>query len=263
MPGGTRTRPSGTRRRARQPVGRPVRRRPGRRAGRAVASRPTSTGGWRRTTSPAPGPTPGCCTRAGLLDDADAGRDARRPRRGCDADVAAGAFRPADGDEDVHTALERGLIERVGADLGGRLRAGRSRNDQVATLFRMYLRDHARVVAGLVARRRRRAGRRRPSRHLGVGDAGPHPPAARPAGAARPPPAGPRLAAAARRRAAARLGRPRGASRPTARARWPGSSLGLDPEAVAADLGFAGSVENSIDGTAAATSSPSSRSSPR
>src|SRR6185312_13857201 len=65
-------------------------------------------------------------------------------------DVASGAFGPAESDEDVHTALERGLIERVGPEVGGRLRAGRSRNDQVATLFRMYLRDHARSVAGLV-----------------------------------------------------------------------------------------------------------------
>ena len=67
-----------------------------------------------------------------------------------EADVLSGAFTPAQDDEDVHTALERGLIERVGTDLGGRLRAGRSRNDQVATLFRMYLREHARVVGGLV-----------------------------------------------------------------------------------------------------------------
>lgn len=66
------------------------------------------------------------------------------------ADVESGAFRPAPDDEDVHTALERGLIERAGAEVGGRLRAGRSRNDQVATLVRMYLREHARTVAGLV-----------------------------------------------------------------------------------------------------------------
>lgn len=62
-----------------------------------------------------------------------------------DGDVVSGEFGPGD-DEDVHTALERGLIDRVGPDLGGRLRAGRSRNDQVATLFRMYLREHVRVV---------------------------------------------------------------------------------------------------------------------
>src|SRR5450755_1787731 len=62
-------------------------------------------------------------------------------------DVARGLFVATAADEDVHTALERGLIERVGADLGGRLRAGRSRNDQVATLYRMYLRDRARDIA--------------------------------------------------------------------------------------------------------------------
>ena len=52
--------------------------------------------------------------------------------------------------EDVHIALERGLMERAGSEIGGRLRAGRSRNDQIATLIRMYLRDRARHTAGLV-----------------------------------------------------------------------------------------------------------------
>jgi argininosuccinate lyase len=46
--------------------------------------------------------------------------------------------------------LERGLLERVGV-LGGKLRAGRSRNDQVATDVRLYLRDHARQIAARVA----------------------------------------------------------------------------------------------------------------
>src|SRR5580692_3521679 len=45
---------------------------------------------------------------------------------GLDADVVSGAFAADPDDEDVHTALERGLLERVGAELGGRLRAGRS-----------------------------------------------------------------------------------------------------------------------------------------
>ncbi|GLZ06928.1 argininosuccinate lyase [Actinomadura sp. NBRC 104412] len=62
----------------------------------------------------------------------------------------SGAFRPTAADEDVHTALERGLLERLGA-LGGKLRAGRSRNDQVATDLRLYLRDHVRqIVSRLV-----------------------------------------------------------------------------------------------------------------
>ena len=63
-----------------------------------------------------------------------------------EAACASGEFRPTVDDEDVHTALERGLLERLGA-LGGKLRAGRSRNDQVATDLRLYLRDHARGVA--------------------------------------------------------------------------------------------------------------------
>ncbi|MGH3177467.1 MAG: argininosuccinate lyase, partial [Streptosporangiaceae bacterium] len=61
-----------------------------------------------------------------------------------------GEFRPAVADEDVHTALERGLLERLGS-LGGKLRAGRSRNDQVATDLRLYLRDHARLVVSRLA----------------------------------------------------------------------------------------------------------------
>jgi argininosuccinate lyase len=67
-----------------------------------------------------------------------------------DAAVRSGEFRGTPADEDVHTALERGLIERLGV-LGGKLRAGRSRNDQVATDLRLYLRDHARQVAAAIA----------------------------------------------------------------------------------------------------------------
>ncbi|MDQ6657037.1 MAG: argininosuccinate lyase [Actinomycetota bacterium] len=64
------------------------------------------------------------------------------------AQVESGSFSPNSDDEDVHTALERGLIGLVGMDLGGKLRAGRSRNDQIATLYRLYLRDAARRIAG-------------------------------------------------------------------------------------------------------------------
>src|SRR6201994_3705964 len=60
-----------------------------------------------------------------------------------DRAVEDGSFRPTIADEDVHTALERGLLERLGS-LGGKLRAGRSRNHQGATHLRLYLRDAAR-----------------------------------------------------------------------------------------------------------------------
>lgn len=184
---------------------------------------------------------------AGLLDDAGlAGMLDALDRLA--ADVASGAFGPRPDDEDVHTALERGLIERAGADLGGRLRAGRSRNDQIATLVRMYLREQARVVAALV---------------LDVVDA--LTAQAEAAGDAPMPGrthlqhAQPVLLAHHLLAHAWPLLRDverfvdwdrRAAVSPYGSGALAGSSLGLDPEAVAADLGFAGSVENSIDGTA-------------
>ena len=61
--------------------------------------------------------------------------------------VDSGEFAPIEDDEDEATALERGLIDIAGDELGGKLRAGRSRNDQIATLIRMWLRRHARIVA--------------------------------------------------------------------------------------------------------------------
>ena len=49
----------------------------------------------------------------------------------------SGAFQFQPGDEDIHTAVERRLIELIG-DVGGKLHTGRSRNDQVATDFRLW-----------------------------------------------------------------------------------------------------------------------------
>ena len=165
-----------------------------------------------------------------------------------EADVLSGAFTPAEDDEDVHTALERGLIERVGPDLGGRLRAGRSRNDQVATLFRMYLREHARVVGGLVLDVVD-ALVSQADRHLGVAMPGrTHLQHAQPVLLSHH-----LLAHAwALLRDVDRLRDwdVRANASPYGSGALAGSSLGLDPEAVAQDLGFAHAVENSIDGTA-------------
>jgi argininosuccinate lyase len=165
-----------------------------------------------------------------------------------EADAASGAFTPTVADEDVHTALERGLIERAGPELGGKLRAGRSRNDQVATLFKMWLRDAARRVAGGV---------------LDVvdalaGQAQAHPNAVMPGRthlqAAQPVLLGHHLLAHAQSllRDIDRLQDwdKRTALSPYGSGALAGSSLGLDPAAVAAELGFDGPVENSIDGTA-------------
>lgn len=163
-------------------------------------------------------------------------------------DVADGSFGPLVTDEDVHAALERGLIDRVGPDLGGRLRAGRSRNDQVAALFRMWLRDAVRRVAtgvldvvGALAEQ-----------------AAAHPSAIMP-GKTHLQSAQPILLAhhllahatpAARPGPHRRLRQTRGGV-PVRLGRLAGSSLGLDPDAIAADLGFSAAADNSVDATAA------------
>ncbi|WP_367126092.1 argininosuccinate lyase [Streptomyces phytohabitans] len=167
-----------------------------------------------------------------------------------EADVADGTFTGTVADEDVHTALERGLLERLGLELGGKLRAGRSRNDQVATLFRMYLRDHARILGGLLA----------DLQEALAGLARAHGDVAMP-GRTHLQHAQPVLFAhhvlahaQALSRDAERLRQwdERTAVSPYGSGALAGSSLGLDPEAVARELGFGrGSAANSIDGTAA------------
>jgi len=165
------------------------------------------------------------------------------------ADVDSGEFVPQAGDEDVHTALERGLLQRAGAELGGKLRAGRSRNDQVATQFRMWLRDAARTVAAGV---------------LDVVDAllaqaRGHPSAVLP-GRTHLQHAQPVLLAHHLLAHGQALSRDvdrlrdwdvRAAESPYGSGALAGTSLGLDPSLVASELGFERAVENSIDGTAA------------
>ncbi len=185
---------------------------------------------------------------AGLLDDAElAGMLeglAELGRR-----VAAGEFVAADSDEDVHGALERGLVEILGPELGGKLRAGRSRNDQVATQFRLFLRDHARVVGGLVLDLvDALAGQA--ETHLGAIMPGrTHLQSAQPVLLSHHllAHAWPLVRDVQRIRdwdARVAVDSPYGSGA------LAGSSLGLDPMAVAADLGFDSSSANSIDGTA-------------
>jgi len=164
------------------------------------------------------------------------------------ADVTSGVFVALEGDEDVHTALERGLIERIGPDVGGRLRAGRSRNDQVATQFRLYLRDEARVLSAEVAE------------VIGAltDQAAAHAEVAMP-GRTHLQHAQPVLLAHHLQAHGWALLRDlqrfrdwdeRTAYSPYGSGALAGSSLGLDPEAIAADLGMKGATENSIDATA-------------
>ena len=65
------------------------------------------------------------------------------------SEVAKGSFVAEATDEDVHSALERGLTAKLGP-VGGALRAGRSRNDQVTTDLRLFAIDHMLEVAALI-----------------------------------------------------------------------------------------------------------------
>lgn len=184
--------------------------------------------------------------KAGLLSDADldtmlAGLDQ------LGADVADGIFAPEPTDEDVHGAMERGLIDRVGPEVGGRLRAGRSRNDQVATLFRMWLRDAVRDVAADTA----------DLVDALAAQAAVYPDAIMP-GKTHSQAAQPILLAHDLLAHAQPLLRDidrirdldkRLAVSPYGSGALAGSSLDLDPEAIAAELGFDSSADNSLDGT--------------
>jgi argininosuccinate lyase len=180
---------------------------------------------------------------AGLLD----GEELKRMLAALDdLDRACrrGEFRPTATDEDVHTALERGLLERVGA-LGGKLRAGRSRNDQISTDLRLYLRDHARQIVSRLAELETAL----------LGQAERHPDTPAP-GMTHLQHAQPVLfshqllahvQAFARDVARLRDWDKRAAVCPLGSGALAGSSLPLDPEAVAAELGFDAPAANSMD----------------
>jgi argininosuccinate lyase len=180
---------------------------------------------------------------AGLLDDAELEAMLGGLNGLYDA-VADGSFQPIPGDEDVHTALERGLIEILGP-LGGKLRAGRSRNDQVATDLRLYLRDHARRVAATVVGLQE-ALLEQATAHVDTAAPGfthlQH---------AQPVSFGHELA-----KHVHALGRDidrlrdwdrRTAFSPLGAGALAGSSLPLDPQSTAAELGFDAAIPNSID----------------
>lgn len=162
--------------------------------------------------------------------------------------VVAGEFVAAQSDEDVHSALERGLVEIAGKELGGKLRAGRSRNDQIATLVRMYLLDHGRTIVHEVTQ----------LIDAIAAQASAHPDAIMP-GRTHLQHAQPVLLAHQLLAHAWPLVRDlerladwskRASLSPYGSGALAGGSLGLDPQLVARELGLSGPTENSIDATA-------------
>lgn len=64
-------------------------------------------------------------------------------------EIEGGTFPFLQAQEDVHMAIEKALIERIG-DTGGKLHTGRSRNDQVSLDTRLYLRDEIESIVTLI-----------------------------------------------------------------------------------------------------------------
>jgi len=163
--------------------------------------------------------------------------------------VVTGSATPAPMDEDVHSALERLLIEAVGPETGGRLRAGRSRNDQIATTIRLYLRAaNAELTEQVVGLIEALAGQAEANMEL-VMPGRTHMQPAQPVLLTHHllAHAWPLVRDVQRLRD---LGSRLGVS-PYGSAALAGNGLGIDPELVASLLGFASSSPNSIDATSA------------
>ena len=159
-------------------------------------------------------------------------------------DVVAGRFQPGPDDEDVHTAIERGLLERLGP-LGGKLRAGRSRNDQGATDFRLYLRDQARAIAAEILALQAALLDQAEAHVDTISPGFTHLQHAQPVSFGHE--IAKHVHALARDIDRLRDWDERAALSPLGAGALAGSSLGLDPEAVAIELGFRGALANSID----------------
>src|SRR5262245_1858074 len=160
------------------------------------------------------------------------------------AELGEGKFAFEPSDEDVHTAVERRVTEIAG-DAGAKLHTGRSRNDQVATDLRLYCKRELLVVADRVIALERVL----LDRSIAAGDA--YLPGYTHLQRAPPVLLAHHLLAHgwALARDVDRLlhTRHRLDVSPLGAGALAGSSLPLDPDAVAHDLGFAGRFENSLD----------------
>jgi argininosuccinate lyase len=163
--------------------------------------------------------------------------------------LESGELVATDDDEDVHGALEAALVEVVGPELGGKLRAGRSRNDQIATLIRLFLLDHADVISREIVR----------LIDAIAGQASAHPDAVMPGRThlqhAQPILLAHHLLAHAwplvRDLERLRDWRVRAQASPYGAGALAGGALGLDPTIVARELNLGDPLPNSIDATSA------------
>ncbi|QGG95210.1 argininosuccinate lyase [Actinomarinicola tropica] len=181
--------------------------------------------------------------RVGLLEDAEVQEILAALDR-VDAELTDGTFEFLPSDEDIHTAVERRVTEIAGP-VGGKLHTGRSRNDQVATDLRLFTKRHV----ALVAHRLVEVQQVLLTRAEEAGDA--YLPGYTHLQRAQPVLLAHHLLAHgwALSRDLDRLldARRRLDVSPLGAGALAGSSLPLDPESVADDLGFAGVFDNSLD----------------
>jgi argininosuccinate lyase len=91
-------------------------------------------------------------TKGGILTTAEF-QKIESGLRAVEEEWVSGTFKIIPGvDEDIHTANERRLGEIIGKDVAGKLHTGRSRNEQIATDMRMWLRDELRSIEGYLVR---------------------------------------------------------------------------------------------------------------
>ncbi|MGZ5212944.1 MAG: argininosuccinate lyase [Actinomycetota bacterium] len=158
--------------------------------------------------------------------------------------IAEGGFTFDHADEDVHSAIERGVSDRLG-DVGARLHAGRSRNDLVVTDLRLWLLASGRRIQGLTVMLVRTLVARAREHVETVMPGTTH------ARAAQPVTLGHHLLAHAWAllRDLERFDQwaVRASTSPLGAGALATSTLGLDPDAVAIRLGFRRPFENSID----------------
>lgn len=184
--------------------------------------------------------------RIGVLsEDERAAIDAALQR--CGELFAVGAFPLEDTDEDLHGAIERWLVAELG-ELGGKLRAGRSRNDQIVSDLKLWSMEAADRLVGAIADLQEALIEQAESHIDWLAPAYTHLQRAQPVVLAQP-----LLAfvwmlqrdAGRIRDARVRMDRSVLGSGAVA-----GQTLGLDPDRYAEALGFAGATDNSIDATA-------------
>jgi len=181
--------------------------------------------------------------RAGILEEAEVAAlvAALETVR---AEIEGGSFVFDDADEDVHTAIERRVTQLAGP-LGAKLHTGRSRNDQVATALRLYTRRRVGEVEALVLDLAETLAQRAEEAGAAYCPGYTHLQRAQPVLVAH-------LLLAhgwALLRDVARLAEVRGRLdvSPLGAGALGGSSLPLDPDATANELGFARRFENSMD----------------